>query len=116
MRFPGLEPWLVPYAEEAFRRAAKLNIRPRLTSSRRSWGEQEELYANYQRGLSRFPANPPGESPHQYGVAWDSVVTPAEQPLWDQIRASLGWKLYANDPVHAEWGPWRSYRSYLRLT
>lgn len=116
MRFPGLEPVLVPYAEEAFRIAQRMNIRPRLTSVRRNWGEQEELYANYQRGLSQFPANAPGDSPHQYGVAWDSAVPAVDQAAWDRIRASLGWKLYPHDPVHAEFPNWRAYRQYLRLS
>lgn len=96
--------------------AQRLNIRPRVTSVRRSWGEQEELYANYQRGLSKFPANPPGDSPHQYGVAWDSVVPAQDQELWDQIRSSLGWKLYPHDPVHAEFPNWRQFKNALRLT
>jgi hypothetical protein len=116
MRWPGLAPQLVPFAEEAMRRAQRANIRPRVTSVRRNWGEQEELYANYQRGLSPFPANPPGESPHQYGVAWDSVVPAHDQPVWDQIRASVGWKLYPHDPVHAELPNWRTVKHYLRLT
>lgn len=116
MRFPGLEPSLVPYAEACFRMAQRLNIRPQLTSVRRNWGEQEELYANYRRGLSKFPANPPGESPHQYGVAWDSSVPAVDQPMWDRIRAYYGWKLYPHDPVHAEFPNWREYRARLHLT
>lgn len=116
MRWNGLEPALIPYADQALRLAARNGISVKVTSVRRNWGEQEELYSNYRRGVSRFPANPPGDSPHQYGVAWDSVVAPRDQAAWDQIRAAIGWKLYPHDPVHAEFANWRQYRQYLTLS
>lgn len=116
MLWRGLDDRLVPYAEEAMRRAASYNVHPVITSTRRTWGQQERLYANYLRGLSKYPANPPGQSAHQYGVAFDSVVPDPEWPLWNAIRASLGWKLYANDPVHAELPNWQSIATELRLT
>lgn len=116
MRWPGLHPALVPYAEEAIRRAQREGIRPRVTSVRRNWAQQEELYTAYRAGVARFPANPPGTSPHQYGVAWDSTVPAYQQAAWDKIRADLGWKLYPNDKVHAEYPNWRAYIHQLQLS
>lgn len=116
MRWNGLEPALVPAADGALRLAARYGVKVRVTSVRRNWGEQEELYARYKAGLSEFPANVPGDSPHQYGVAWDSTVPPEQQQLWDRIRAYFGWKLYPHDPVHAEYPNWRQYRAVLTVS
>lgn len=116
MRWKGLEPALVPYAERALAMAARAGIQVKVTSTRRNWAQQEELYSRYRAGLSSLPANPPGESPHQWGVAWDSSVPPHQQAAWDQIRAAIGWKLYPHDPVHAELPNWRAYKPRLSLT
>lgn len=116
MRWSGLETWLVPYADAATRTAQAYGIHPVVTSIRRNWAEQAKLYQDYRNGMRDLPANPPGMSAHQYGVAFDSVVPAKDQALWDAIRAHFGWKLYSNDPVHAEFPNWQAYRDQLRLT
>ena len=46
-----------------------------LNSGFRSWPEQKQLYDGFKRGLPGFnPANPPGFSAHQNGVAFDFDV------------------------------------------
>lgn len=116
MRLNGLEPSLIPYVDAALRAASRLGIAVKVTSVRRNWGEQEELFARYRAGLSEFPANAPGDSPHQYGVAWDSTVPAAQQQKWDAIRAFYGWKLYPHDKVHAEYPNWRQFRHLLTVS
>lgn len=98
------------------RMAQQMEIQPVITSVRRNWAQQSKLHENYRLGLSKFPANAPGDSAHQYGVAWDSWVPPADQEMWNRIRAHWGWKLYPHDEVHAEFPNWRAYISRLRLT
>lgn len=116
MRWAGLEAWLIPYADGAVRMAQAYGIKPTITSIRRNWAEQSKLYDEYISGLRTIPANPPGTSGHQYGVAFDSSVPPDQLQLWNAIRAHWGWKLYANDPVHAELPGWQNYTRFLKLT
>lgn len=123
MELGGLHPVLRPWAELAVRIANDQGIHVTVTSVKRTWANQTRLYQNYlecQRrgafpsslslgaGLScRWPANPPGESAHEYGLAWDSSVAPAHQALWNEIRRALGWRVPENDIIHAEYNGWR---------
>jgi len=45
----------------------------RVTSTKRTWAEQERLYQRFLAGLSTLPAAPPGRSKHQLGLAIDVV-------------------------------------------
>lgn len=112
----GLEQRLIPYADAALRMGQQLGLHPQITSVRRNWAEQEKLYHDFQHGLRQLPANPPGYSAHQYGVAWDSWVPDVELQLWNQVRGHFGWKLYPNDPVHAELPGWERVTKFLKLT
>jgi hypothetical protein len=86
----------------------------RITSVRRTWGEQSRLYARSAQGgckgpgCSAFPAAPPGHSLHQYGLAWD-MARPGVDPFADALLAELGaiWnriggRWHASDPIHFE--------------
>lgn len=84
-------------------------LSPELTSTCRSFQLQAELYRAYRSGASRYPANPPGESAHNYGLAWDSTVPPDQQAAWDQLRESIGWEVPPNDQIHAQVPGWRQY-------
>lgn len=54
--------------------ALKANgVRYRVTSTKRTWAEQERLYQRFLAGKSQFPAAPPGRSKHQLGLAIDIV-------------------------------------------
>ena len=81
-----------------------------VTSTWRSMEKQAELRAAWEAGLSRWPANRPGESAHNYGLAWDSVVDERHQRLWKRIREFAGWRVPTNDIIHAEIPGWRRYR------
>jgi len=110
MQLRGLDSRVRPYAEYAHEIARYYGIDPTVTSTFRSWEEQSRLRATYERGESRFPANRPGDSAHNYGWAWDSVVAAADQPLWDQIRRFVGFDVLPNDIIHAQVPDWRQYR------
>ena len=82
-----------------------LDGRFRFTSTRRDTSEQARLYANYKAGLSTIPANPPGSSFHEYGLAVD--LSRGVDPYSDPLLAQLGEWWNANgglwspkDPVH----------------
>lgn len=114
--FGQLEPALRARAEGAVALARRYGLNVTVTSVRRNWAEQQKLYDRFRSGLSKYPANPPGLSPHQYGVAWDSWVPPEQLELWNRIRAYFGWQLYPNDTVHAELPSWKQYLPRLRMT
>lgn len=61
-------------------------------------------------GQTVYPANAPGDSAHNWGLAWDSDVPDQYMPLWRDVRRYVGWVLSepaGKDDVHAEWPGWR---------
>lgn len=90
--------WLVDVARIA-------GLRPVVTSARRSSKKQAQLYDRYMRGLSPYPAAPPGTSKHERGLAFDVTVQPlsalsALGSLWESIGGRWGGRF--KDPVHFE--------------
>jgi len=110
MQLRGLDSRVRPYAEYAHQIAQYYGITPTITSTYRSWAEQIRLRTAWERGESRFPANRPGDSAHNYGWAWDSVVPEADQDLWDEIRRYVGFEVLPNDIIHAQVPGWRNFR------
>ena len=53
-------------------------LQGRFTSTRRSHSEQARLYRAFVSGRHNFPVAPPGYSAHEYGEAFDYLVTPSE--------------------------------------
>lgn len=80
-----------------------------VTSGFRSWEQQQKLYNDYLEGRSKYPANPPGESAHNVGLAWDSVVPDWAQGWWNDVRRAAGFYVPANDVIHAAVPDWRRY-------
>lgn len=111
MQLRGIDSRVRPYAEWAFRIANHYGIVPTVTSTFRSWEEQTKLRERYERGESRWPANIPGDSAHNYGWAFDSVVRPSEQDLWTAIRRYVGFEVLPNDIIHAQVPSWRDFRA-----
>ncbi len=77
-----------------------------LTSTVRSARDQDFLWRRYQNGKSGgLPAAPPGHSAHEYGWAFDAIVSPVEYQeavgrAWEQ---NWGGKWGGRrDPVHFE--------------
>jgi len=104
----GLDPQVRQQAEDAFKLARDYDMTPVVTSVRRSWAEQLRLRESWERGESKFPANKPGDSAHQYGLAFDSWVPDYQMACWVQIRQSVGLRVPAGDLIHAERPEWRS--------
>lgn len=103
-----MHPQLRPYAAYAIELAARYGITVTVTSVYRTWAEQARLRAKYEAGQSKFPANRPGDSAHQYGLAFDSWVAERDRDFWQQIREHVGWRVPRNDWIHAEYPDWRS--------
>ena len=103
----GLQPWLRPFAQWLVSRAPYAGARTvRITSVRRSRAQQLALYNNYLAGRASFPAAPPGQSKHEYGLAWDMVTEPLSALTtlghwWTQ----RGGEWSPTDPIHfaAKW-------------
>lgn len=115
----GLHPDLRQAAEFALEVANHNGVDPTITSVSRSFTNQARLRANFERCVAqgrfpsapncRFPANRPGDSAHNYGLAWDSVVPASQAALWDEIRRWVGWEVLENDRIHAQLPGWRQF-------
>lgn len=125
----GLHEALRPAAEWCLKVADLNGIPVTITSVVRGWAEQTRLRAQYEGCLARgeeispanpdarchYPANQPGDSAHNYGLAWDSW-TPAEHMAdWITIREMAGFRVPENDHVHAELPNWRAYRDAVKI-
>lgn len=113
----GMDSRLRPYAEWAMKIAHFYGITPTVTSVFRGWAEQQRLRSRWEAGQSRWPANRPGDSAHNYGWAFDSWVPDEQMPTWAAIREYVGWEVPSNDIIHAGLPNWRAVRpsSYQRV-
>jgi len=115
----GLHPDVREAAEFAMAVAQHFGINPRVTSAVRPWAQQVILRRNFERCVAagrfpsppdcRFPANRPGDSSHQFGLSFDSVVDADEQSNWNAIRRWVGFRVPSNDLIHAEVPDWRRF-------
>jgi D-alanyl-D-alanine carboxypeptidase len=105
----GLDSRIRPAAEYTLQLARQYGLTPEITSVFRTNQQQSSLYQTFLAGKAEYPANPPGLSAHEYGMAWDSVVPAAQQPLWTAIRQAVGWRVPPNDVIHAEVPNWWNY-------
>lgn len=101
-----LIPELQPFASDLVRAAGAAGLQPRVTSTRRSTQEQTRLYRRYQQGLNPYPVAPPGTSAHEFGYAFDMVVSPMDAitdvgAYWEQQGGVWGGEF--SDPIHFEY-------------
>ena len=99
-----LDPALQPFARDLVLLAGQAGLQPRVTSTRRSHSEQQRLYNRFLAGAAEYPVAPPGRSAHEYGLAFDILVTPYDAladlaDVW--IQAGGVW--HASDPIHFEY-------------
>lgn len=125
----GLHPEIRRGAEEALRWAEAYQIPVTVTSGHRTWAEQQWLRTRYERCLARgeriapsnpnaacrYPANQPGDSAHNWRLAWDSWVPAPYVEAWKAIRRWVGFTVPDGDVVHAELPEWRAYTAYLPM-
>lgn len=104
-----LAPGLSEYALGPVRWAEYYGVPVTVTSVYRSAADQRRLRDAYLAGDSRYPAAAPGDSAHQYGLAWDSTVPEQYQAWWDYVRQAYGWQVPSNDRIHAQVPSWRTF-------
>lgn len=120
IQLSGLHPQVRAAAEWCLRVAEYYGVKVTVTSAYRSTAHQKQLYDQYRncvnKGIfgtpacpTRWPANPPGQSAHEYRLAWDSVVQPQYQSWWNRVREMAGFRIPPNDAIHAEVPNWRQY-------
>jgi hypothetical protein len=103
--FEDLIPELQDPARELVAVCGSSGLLPKVTSTRRSHSAQVRLYQRWRSGLSPLPAAPPGTSAHEFGYAFDLVVTPWEAladvgNLWESWGGVWGGE---KDPVHFQY-------------
>jgi hypothetical protein len=71
----------------------------RVTSGYRSYATQKKLYLDYINGRSLYPANPPGQSMHEKGLAIDVVSNNENDTVALLTSIGLVWA-GPDDPIH----------------
>lgn len=106
----------VRWAEDAAQQAG-VPLKITVTSGTRSMEDQSALRRKWEDCVARgqpgppcaYPANQPGDSSHNWGLAWDSVIDPElYQDWWDSVRRAFGWEVLTNDRIHAQYPGWRT--------
>jgi len=103
----SLQRQLVPWARYLHWIGKENDGRLVVTSARRDSAKQAELYDKWRRGESPIPANRPGTSLHEFGLAFD-LARLGKDPLADPLLNWLGaiWEHWGGrwggerDPVH----------------
>lgn len=98
---------LVPWAKWIHSVGTYNDGRLVVTSAKRTSSKQSELYQKWRSGRSAIPANRPGTSLHEFGLAFDMARLGVD-PLADPLLAWLGalWEAVGGqyggprDPVH----------------
>ena len=99
------------------RAAGAAGLLPRVTSTLRTRAHQERLYRRYLQGLQPYPVARPGTSAHEFGWAFDMIVSPMEAladvgAYWEAMGGVWGGHPSrpgsSYDPVHFEYPGWRS--------
>jgi hypothetical protein len=70
-----VHPTLKKIARNLPRVAKAQGFQVRITSGWRSYATQAKLYRDYVNGIALYPANPPGQSLHEKGLALDILST-----------------------------------------
>lgn len=117
----GLNPAVREAAEAAIAAAEAFGISPRVSSAFRSLEQQKVLRDRFEKCVQSgrmgqapdclYPANRPGDSGHNFGLAFDSVVPAHSQTAWNGIREAHGFKVLPKDEIHAEVPDWRLHKS-----
>lgn len=96
-----VHPTLRKIARNLPRVAASQGFSVRITSGWRSYSTQAKLYRDYVNGVAAYPANPPGQSKHEKGLALDILSTNTDALVGLLTSIGLVWAGPA-DPIHFE--------------
>lgn len=105
----GLNPVVRVHAQWCLDVANHYGVPVTVTSGVRSRQKQQYLYDQWKAGKSKWPANPPGQSAHEYKLAWDSTVPEPYWAWWNMVRRAAGFRVPDHDRIHAEVPNWRQY-------
>jgi len=118
-RLLTLDRSIKPAAEWALGWADYYGVPVTVVSGRRSLDTQARLRRNFEQCVAtgrfpsppdcKFPANRPGESAHNFGLAFDSSVPDRFMPWWMHVRRLAGFHVLDNDAPHAEHPNWRDF-------
>jgi hypothetical protein len=122
-KLAGLHPEVKAAAELCLSWAKYYGLDVTVTSGHRDLAKQTELRRQYENCIARgetvwpgnpnpacrYPANRPGDSAHNYGMAFDSTVPAGQQWAWDYLRRYAGFRVPENDLIHAEVPEWRHF-------
>ena len=114
----SLDPSIKAAAEWALGVADYYSVPVTVVSGRRTMEEQRRLRRNFEQCVAtgrfpsppdcKFPANRPGESAHNFGLAFDSVVEDRYMEWWTHVRELVGFRVISGDAPHAEYPNWRA--------
>lgn len=98
---------LIPWAKYLYAYGKQFDGRLVVTSARRTSAKQAQLRRDWESGKSLIPANRPGTSLHEFGLAFD-LARLGKDPLADPLLNWLGavWEHWGGrwggirDPVH----------------
>lgn len=96
-----IHPKLKIIARNLPRVAGALGFNVRITSGYRSYATQSKLFQDYLQGIAHYPANPPGTSTHEKGMALDILSTNTEKLVALLTSVGLKWAGPV-DPIHFE--------------
>ena len=104
--YDALYPDLLQGMRELQQWLSQQRILTTITSTVRTYREQKFLWDRYQKGEASFPAAPPGHSAHEYGWAFDMIVSPSHWlpqvgVAWEEYWGGT-WGGHKSDPVHFE--------------
>lgn len=103
----GLHPKLATVKRNLPRVARSMGFEARVTSGYRTRAKQAWLYNRYLKGLSNYPASPPGTSDHEKGLALDVVSTNPQKLVSLLTSVGLYWAGPADD-IHFSLNPPRT--------
>lgn len=96
-----VHPKLKTIARNLPRVAASQGFEVRITSGYRTRATQAKLYRDFISGVSHYPANPPGKSKHEKGLALDILSTNTNALVGLLTSVGLKWA-GPQDPIHFE--------------
>jgi len=96
-----LHPFLRAVARNLPRVSKQAGFEVRITSGWRSYATQAKLYRDYLAGVAHYPANKPGTSKHEKGLALDILSTNTKALVALLNSVGLSWAGPA-DPIHFE--------------